>query len=97
MRLEVWTLFLRLWELRGRGIGGKVFLRFYFRRSFFLRRAGDSPPYRSRLGRNRLHFLHFLGKGKLDAGEIEGREDIRMRRVFEIGDQCKGDEPMKEK
>ena len=89
--------FLRLGELRGRRIGRRVLFWFYFRRPFFLRRAGDSPPYRSRLGRNRLHFLHFLGKGKLDAGEIEGREDIRMRRVFEVGDQREGDEPMKEK
>ena len=64
----------------------------YFRRFFFLRRAGGSPPYHSRSRCNRLRFLDLLSKGQLDAGEVERRKDIRMRGVFKVGDQRKGDE-----
>ena len=100
-------LLLRFGELRGRGIGRKRLLGFHFRRNFFLRRAGDSHrssdfalrsdlrsadmPYRSRLGRDRGSFLDLLGEGELDAGKIERREDVRMRCIFEMGDQPRGD------
>ena len=82
---------LRFGDLRGRGIRRERLLKFYFRRGFFLRRAGDSPPYRSRLGRDRGSFLDLLGEGELDAGKIERRENVRMRCIFEIGDQPRGD------
>ena len=91
MRDEFPRIFLRFGELWGRGIGRKWFFRLYFRRIFFLRRAGDSPPYRSRLRCNCGGFFDRLGKGQFDAGEVERRKDIRMRGVFKVGDQRRGD------
>ena len=90
MRLEVWTLFLRLWELWGRGIGRKRLLGFHFRRLFCNGRS-DLLLQNFWSRRDRLSFLYLLGKGQFDAGEIKRRKDIRMRCVFKIGDQRRGD------
>ena len=43
-----------------------------------------------------LSFLFLLGKGQFDAGEIERRKDIRMRCIFEIRNQPKSQQRMKQ-
>ena len=82
---------LRLGEFRGGRVGWKTSFRFYFRRFFFLRRTGDSPPYRSQLRGHRGGLFDLLGEGQFNAGEVERREDIRMRGVFKVGDQRRSD------